>query len=151
MLKDRKFNVSNIKETETTLEIKDKVVAIFMYTKPKKQNFLNYLKKYSKYNHIIFVYKSSITNPIRTSLLNMDKKIELFNMDSVQFNVTKFHLQPKKISKFTGKIDKNILPKILLSDPIVKYYDFKLGDVIEFERINNYKYYRLVSFNFHES
>ena len=46
-------------------------------------------------------------------------------------------------NKFIKKYGKQI-PKILLDDPIVKYFNFKQGDVLKIVRRNNYISYRIV-------
>jgi len=64
------------------------------------------------------------------------KTIQLFNEDELQYNISTNHLNGtfKKIAKsliIPSLCHADELPKLLINDPIVRYYGFEAGDVIE--------------------
>lgn len=63
------------------------------------------------------------------------KNVQLFTLDELSFNITESIYSPtyEKIDKsfiIPSIANANQLPKLLLNDPIVKFYDFRPGDVI---------------------
>ena len=112
-----------------------------------------YIKEIEKnrINHMIIVYRYKVTssvNKIINSIFHLD--IELFQFQNLLFNITKhkfyrphIKLLTKEKNEFIKKYGDKI-PKILISDPIVKYYNYKLGDILKIIRKNNYISYRIV-------
>lgn len=100
----------------------------------------------------IVVYVDSITPVARTTALNESNiEIEIFKNSEIQFNLTKHRLVPKhellsekETLKLKKKIDINDLPIILRSDPVARFYNFKVGSVIRIHRNDKYISYRIV-------
>ena len=76
--------------------------------------------------------------------------IELFNVDDLQFNITKHILVPlhKKLNKEECKEFKeqygSSIPVLLKSDPVCRFYNFQKGDIIQITRRNSFVSYRIV-------
>jgi DNA-directed RNA polymerase subunit H (RpoH/RPB5) len=114
--------------------------------------------------HCIILYNNSITSsankmilniPVLSSTISKDTKLkkiqlEMFKYDELQFNITKHELQPSfraltnKESNIFKKKYGSKFPKFLPTDPIVKFYNFQAGSVIEITRNNGYITYRIV-------
>lgn len=104
-------------------------------------------------NEPIHKISNNIVNLINTSKFN----IEVFQEKHLLFNITKHSIVPKhsvisnsqkiKLLK-TFRITDSQLPRILLSDPIVRYYGLKKGQVVKIirpsETAGEYIHYRLV-------
>ena len=109
---------------------------------------------------ILFILKSRPNN----SILKLEKEfnnldIQIMWCKQLQFNVTKHEYVPKHDKISNENIDyilkrynlqsKNQLPCILHNDVIVRYYNYKPGDVIKITNTNhsqnkNYEFYRCV-------
>ena len=112
-----------------------------------------YIKEIEKnqINHMIIVYRDKITssvNKIISTVFHLN--IELFTFQQLLFNITHHRLYRPHIllkgtekNKFVQKYGKQI-PKILHQDPIVKYFNFSVGDILKIVRKNNYISYRIV-------
>lgn len=104
--------------------------------------------------HSIIVYKDNVT-PVAKKIISdtKDFKIELFQEEELQYNITKHYLVPshsiygKKDSKesieFKKKYSDNF-PVILKSDPVSRFYAYEKGDVIKITRSNGYVTFRIV-------
>lgn len=106
-----------------------------------------------KINHAILIYEgtptSAVKNVIRTAH-DMKMCIEIFHADDLQFNITKHRLQPifqslpkDKIKVFKEKFGTK-LPILLKNDPIVKFYNYRRGDIVKVTRKDNTIIYRIV-------
>lgn len=103
--------------------------------------------------HCIIVFEGSPTPVVKDIISKMQLQkifIELFEADELQFNITKHQLVPKhrllsheESQEFKKKYGINI-PKLLSSDPVARFYDFKKGSIIEITRKNDYISYRIV-------
>ena len=112
-------------------------------------------------NHFLIVYADTITSFTRTMIMNYRSdnncRIETFSLDQLQYNVTEHELVPPHrvlgqeeqkhvLKKLQSKAEQ--LPKILASDPLVKWYGARVGQVIEIKRSSPdgffYKAYRVV-------
>ena len=91
-------------------------------------------------------YKFLIVQSINiknTDLLNKINNLEIFTIDELLVNIIDHHLVPKhrllnnnEKDKFLEEYDiksKN-LPRIYVTDPIARYYNAKIGDIMEIER-----------------
>ena len=105
----------------------------------------------SKIKNAIIIYGDSVT-PSTVKLIDDTRnvKIQLFNVDELQFNITKHVLQPV-FRKITGgeylemkRFSINKFPKMSKHDAICKYYNFNIGDLIEISDQNEITRYRLV-------
>jgi len=107
----------------------------------------------SEYNirHGVMIYQNSITSSARKALdLLYQYRIELFALHELQYDITKHkyfcpHEKVESLSELgflTNQIQK--LPRILISDPVVRYFGFAKGDVIRIRRPNHTIAYRVV-------
>lgn len=121
-------------------------------------------------SHCIILYNGFIT-PKAKSIIQTQNKIiptrnsslcepehklhcELFTFLEMQYNITKHVLVPKhiRLSKAKSKEFKvkhgTKFPVLLVSDPVSKFYNFEVGDVIKIERRTDDNYpliiYRIV-------
>ena len=104
--------------------------------------------------HSIIVYKDNVT-PVAKKIISdtKDFKIELFQEEELQYNITKHYLVPnhsiygKKDSnesiEFKKKYSDNF-PVILKSDPVARFYAYEKGDIIKITRSNGYVTFRIV-------
>ena len=103
-------------------------------------------------NNVILVYNGGITAMV-TKLIDMchDQNFELFTEQEIAVDITQHHLVPlhEKVLQtdddFTPKqkLDVRNFPKILSTDPISKYYNFKPGDIVRVTRKSGIVVYRL--------
>lgn len=129
------------------------IVFFSMFEKLNTSILKEYIKEIEKnqINHMIIVYRDKITssvNKIIDTIFHLN--IELFTFQNLLFNITKHRLYRPHIllsasekNKFIQKYGKQI-PKILINDPIVKYFNYKLGDILKIVRKNNFISYRIV-------
>lgn len=118
-----------------------KVLVLFLYpnyaNNNKKKKIIDFFFSVSSFPHYIIIqfFKKKIE-------IDSDKKIEFFNYKEFLTDVTEHELQPtfEKISDSETLKDiktkiKNInkLPKMLLNDPISKFYDYEQGDIIKID------------------
>ena len=112
-----------------------------------------------EYNHIILVYNGKLTscaNNVVKTIENtkesdnlIKKTFEVFNKDELQLNITKHHLaskhevvEKKELDELKSKLDILKLPVILKIDPMCKFYNFQIGDIIKITRRNGFIAYR---------
>ena len=131
----------------------DMVIFFSVFDKLNTSILKEYIKEIEKnhINHMIIVYRYKVTssvNKIINSIFHLT--IELFQFKNLLFNITKHKfyrphiiLPTKEKNEFIKKYGKKI-PKILITDPVVKYYNYKLGDILKIIRKNSYISYRLV-------
>jgi len=131
------------------LESNNEKIYVYFHTLVKnfaKKDFtsiLNKLKKeYGDNLHIILVTKDKLNQTLSKDITRM-KHCESFVLKSLIFNITKHYLIPKvEIISIEEEnklleaynISKLKLPRILLSDPLVKYYAAKSGDIFRITR-----------------
>lgn len=104
--------------------------------------------------HSIIVYKDNVT-PVAKKIISdtKDFKIELFQADELQYNITKHYLVPKheihckkgtpEFAEFKKKYSDNF-PIILKTDPVARFYSYDKGDIIKITRKNGYVTFRIV-------
>jgi len=126
--------------------------------------YISILKSMDDYNHCIIVHRNTIT-PVAKKIVEEENKdidgngsreikIELFNVDELQYNITKHYLVPKHVvmykhntpewMEFKKKYQTDKFPVIMKSDPIVRFYNFEKGDIIKVTRKNGFVAYRIV-------
>ena len=146
MLKDRKY--TKIVEEDDNIIIADDKLLVF-FSKDQKinkdniQTFTSRELQTRNISHGIFVYPNSITSTAKNIVLQnrIDNiHIELFYIINLQYNITKHRLVPKH-QKLQGEEYKEIktkfgksLPRIYITDPIVRYYNFDKGDILKIFR-----------------
>lgn len=115
-------------------------------------NMKQYLQVMSTQNikHCIIIYKDKITPSAKKIIQISEFEIEVFTEDEMSINITnhKYYFPHIKISndektQLLNKYGKHI-PIILKSDPVVRYLNFKKGDILKIIRKNDYIHYRLV-------
>lgn len=91
-----------------------------------------------------FLIANDISEKIKKTIINI-KNLELFTYSQVIKNIIEHHLVPKhrlltedEKNQFIQEYDiKNKdMPRIFNNDPISKYYNAKIGDIFEIERIS---------------
>lgn len=121
-----------------------------------KDKKINLIMVISKTNQTALQPKSitELNNELRPKKIN----VEIFGIDDLQFCITESNLNPvhtllspdeiKQLFKDYNITHKNQLPKILHTDPNVKYYGAEVGDVFKISRNSETTgqsfYYRLV-------
>lgn len=119
-------------------------------------------------DHCIIVYKDGVTTYVKNLIKNdlfektktaRDKTsydinefdIEIFNELELRFNITRHRLQPTHIEKLS-ELDASTfkkkyglkIPIFAIEDPIVRFYNFKKGDIIALTRADGTNTYRIV-------
>jgi len=105
----------------------------------------------NKYNHAIIIYNNNMTSAAKKIVNNLyDIYIETFAVNELQFNISKHRLSRPHI-KITGEEEKEIRKKygdklsiILKNDPQVRFYGFRVNDIIKIIRKNGIIFYRIV-------
>ena len=98
----------------------------------------------SKMTHCLLVYPGNITSAAKKYVEKSNKiKIEVFSEEELGVNITKHKLMPlhyvltdKERYAWLGesKISENQLPRILMSDPMARYYGMRRGDIVRIMR-----------------
>lgn len=143
---------------------KNDCIAYFLITSITKKEFNSLIhslfKKYDNDNLVIILITiGKPSSTIKKEIINNDdyKNISLFQLNRLIVNITHHNIVPKhrvldeeEISEICEKLSirKEQFPKILVSDPISKYYGVKVGNVFEITRfsaaVGNYISYRQV-------
>lgn len=107
----------------------------------------NIYNKFTNNINIILIVKK-INNIIKNELNKyIYSNIELFLNKNLFFNITKHFLVPKHIPLSnkekeevmkTYNVTESQIPKILLTDPVVKYYGMKSGQLCKIIRVNKF-------------
>ena len=152
MFKSRNYKDIRVEENKIIgMRDNDKIVA---FTEIIPKLTIGYVKNIVKemqetdIKQALIIYRDSQTtiSTILSAVLQLGLSIEVFCITELQYNITKHELVPKHIllSKEEAKKMREFqIPFILRSDPIVRFYDFKRGDVIRIER-KTLPAYRLV-------
>ena len=146
MLRDRKY--TKIVEEDDNIIIADDKLLVF-FSKDQKinkdniQTFTSRELQSRDIRHGIFVYPHTITSTAKNVVLQnrIDNiYIELFYLVNLQYNITKHRLVPlhqklggSEYDEIKSKFGK-CLPRIHVTDQIVRYYDFKKGDILKIFR-----------------
>ena len=103
--------------------------------------------------HIICLCMRNETSTVKKniSFLNENEQIEIFKMDTLKYNITKHRLVSRHIGLSVDESNQFIkkygmkLPLLLLDDPISKFYNFKLNQIIKIIRLDGIITYRIIS------
>lgn len=155
MMKDRNYEMCGEEDGENfekciIFKNEREEVICFFISKTKlnialAREFLSYAKD-KHISHLLIIYngdfKNSITPKTKECLENLDDiRVEFFTIGELQYNVTKHVLVPKHVlatKEERDDIKKRYkiveLPILLKSDPISRYYNFKVGDIIKIMR-----------------
>lgn len=149
MLDDRKYKVLDSSESDTITAIhtvtNEEIKVFFIFDDKVGVKHINVIIEQINNKKCIIVFKNNMTYFAKQALEEY-KNIEIFDSDSLKFNITHHHLVPKHelvdkkvkeqlLQKY--RIGERNLPVILRSDPISKYYGAKTGDLFEITRIND--------------
>jgi DNA-directed RNA polymerases I, II, and III subunit RPABC1 len=100
--------------------------------------------------HCIIIYSNKITPSAKKIIAISEFEIETFTNDEMSVNITehKYYFPHIKISdeekqQLISKYGKS-LPIILRNDAVVRYLNFKKGDILKIIRKDNYIHYRIV-------
>jgi len=154
MLQQRGFEVEAIEEGLVGRKGRLSVI-VFFNLSPKVNNdrIQEYITKMrnSDFNHAIVLYNDSVTPMAQKVVDELEGiRIELFQMKSLRYNITKHRLVPKhtlltraEMKAFKEQFGTKI-PVLLHTDPIARFYDFQKSDIVKVERNNGYVCYRIV-------
>ena len=159
MINQRNYTILD-KDDERILSKKpNKELMCVFFTQSSKFNvesIQEYILMMKKMNlsHSIIVYKDNVT-PVAKKIIDETKefKIELFQVDELQYNITKHYLVPKhevhhkkgtkECIKFKKMYSDNF-PILLRNDPISRFYDYEKGDIIKITNSLGYVSFRIV-------
>lgn len=130
---------------KTNKSIKIMVYWSILCNKLKKNDLQAIVNKsiITKSDKIILILKCQINSRITNVVSVLGNNIQVFNIDSLKINITKHHFVPehKLLSNNETKelleyyhTDRNNIPGILITDPIVQWYNWKIGDIIKIKR-----------------
>lgn len=156
MLEQRGCTIQEVQETKIFGQDPDgsKLCVFFIHNQfgtDSMKNILGLLNKLDT-KHVLVLLQNSITNQAKTSIAELKHiNFETFFVKELQVNITKHRLQPKsfeKLSKeeaniFTRKYGRKI-PRMRSTDTIAKFYNYRSGDIIKVERLNDHITYRII-------
>jgi DNA-directed RNA polymerase subunit H (RpoH/RPB5) len=116
----------------------DIVVYVNIFPKLNKDAMCKYMKMMNDdgINHGIVLYSEGVTSTTtKTIQQTINTVIEIFNIDELQFNITKHVLQPS----FDKIVNPNVFKKkygikfpiMKHNDPIARFYRYIKGDIIQ--------------------
>ena len=114
-----------------------------------KMKILDFLQD-KEYESLIIVTKNKLNSYVMNKLSGINKDIQIFLYNNFYINIIDHYLVPKhqildeKHEKLIKEKFNNKLPSIKKKDPICRYYNCKVGQVLKIYRKNEI-YYRLVS------
>lgn len=119
-----------------------------------KYQLFTSMAKQMDLKHIIVVYKENITSQARKMVdISSDIDIELFDEAELQYNLTKHIWVPEHIlyaKKGSTEADefkkkyKEVIPVILKTDAVSRFYNYQKGDIIQIKRHNGLVVFRIV-------
>ena len=156
----KKYNIV-AKDDERILAIKEdgKRICAFINKSNTKfnvnriQECLSMMKEMNTW-HGLVVYSDTATSMAKNVIEKSEETekiiIELFHIKELQYDLTEHYLVPlhilkyKKDSEEAKEFKKNKYPIISIKDPVTKFYNWSLGDIIEVTRKDNVIMYRIV-------
>jgi len=109
-----------------------------------------------KLAHATVVLQGGVTPPAKSMVDKMraqGRQVEIFGLAELMFNLPDHQLVPRHRLLTPGERDElferyaaNSLPRMLLTDPVSRYYGLRRGQVMEVERVNAsgfHKVYRI--------
>jgi len=128
------------------------LVYFFPFNSKMRQNdlaYINKLKDSQKCEQFIIVSKINATPQVMNTIRLFGANAQLFQESELMFNITKHVLVPKHdkligdernkvLSQFCMGVDGEIhlerLPAIFTTDPVCKYYNWQVNDLVEIKR-----------------
>jgi len=114
--------------------------------------YIHSLMESLEINYSVIIVNDKITSRIKT-ILSVLNNSQIFNENELVINITK-HLFVPKHEKMTVedttrfyqdyKVTSDKVPSIFTTDPVVRYYNFKVGDLLRIHRPRGELYYRVV-------
>ena len=119
-------------------------------------NFIHHKMSEENIKHLIIVANNKATPKVSNVLKLLGHGAQIFSEEELMFNMTKCQLVPKHTKVDNGekerllntyakmpdgKLHPEIFPAIFITDPVVKYYNFKIDDIIKIERPRKDGYY----------
>jgi DNA-directed RNA polymerase I, II, and III subunit RPABC1 len=153
-------NIEHVDDRIMALKNDGKNICVFLTLNLKlnteiTQQYMTIMKNLGV-DHGILIYKDSITSSAKKIIdifneSDIDSKIELFNVEELQYNITKHRLQPKKFEKLSEKevtaFKKSYgsnYPIMLTSDKVARFFGFEKGSIIKVYYKNGYINYLFV-------
>jgi DNA-directed RNA polymerase I, II, and III subunit RPABC1 len=110
----------------------------------------------NKYSALIIIYDDDITPSAKVA---KSRKMQLFHINELAFNITKHVLVPEHQLLSSSEADaffeklrakKEDLPRILATDPVIKYYGWSVGRLVRVKRrfgvqVGDYDYVRVIT------
>lgn len=136
-----------------SFDVGERLMIVFMLTRFKISEFSAYLKRAVDYDICILVLVERLTAPNLRTIAEHTKKLgvkaslQTFLLDDLQFNPTKHSLVPKHelitderaIESLVERCQvktRYMLPIILRTDPIARYFGAKAGQIMKITRVS---------------
>lgn len=125
---------------------------VFLEEKLNVQRFQEILDRLS-FTHFLIINRKSVTPKVYAMIKILqlkDHQIEMFNENELRINITKhkimssFRVVNPMTDPFLAKNYK-LLPLMLTTDPVARFYFFQVDDVIEVRKNDDIYYRRVVS------
>ena len=155
IIKQREYEILN-QDEDKIIGIKDgKKICVVLSVIPKFnvdriEECISLLNKL-EIKHAIIIYAENITSVAKTMVENLKEiKLELFNVDELQYNITNHKLVPKhtRLSEEEAAIFKKTqgvkFGSILRTDPVSRFYGYERGDIIKVTSVGGVITYRIV-------
>jgi DNA-directed RNA polymerase I, II, and III subunit RPABC1 len=155
LLEQRNYSIIDSDDNRFIAQANDKFMLVIFSQVPLNnesiKSFLSMLNNLA-FTHMMIIYTKSITPSAKKIIINMAKQdihIEVFQAEKL-IDITKHRLY-RKHEKIIGKEELEIrgkygnkLPKILITDPVVRWHGFKVHDILRIKRKGGFIAYRLV-------
>lgn len=139
---------------EQTLDVGDSVIVVLMGSEKLNIDGVKEMIQTMETLHVrhgVIVYQNSITSSAKKAFdLLYQYRIELFALHELQYDLTKhmYFCPHEKIEDLRelGMLKNQLtkLPRILLTDPVVRYFGFSKNDVLRIRRPDGTLAYRVV-------
>jgi len=153
MITQRKYTIVENEFPDRILALKktNEMIAIFFILEPKFniKCLIDYISRMKELeiNHAIMVYLDGITPQTkRTKEQSVEMRMEFFSAEDLQYNITKHRLQPEfsKLEKPQANFMKREygtkFPIMKIDDPVSRFYDYEVGDIIRVGRGDSISY-----------
>ncbi|HEX9979733.1 MAG TPA: translocation/assembly module TamB domain-containing protein [Flavobacterium sp.] len=137
---DLKGVVANVRRTQDSVFNFDYIIDAFASAEPKKEESAPMEISVNKINldNIRVKYDDAITkNKVSVNLTHFDTRFQRFNLDEMDFNIPRIHLDGLKVMLDQGLVEEIAETSVEVADTVAKRPDFKLelGEVL-LSRIN---------------
>ena len=130
-------------------EKQDDTCITFILASVNNEDFNNIIRYMDEngYSHGILVY-SKITSTVQSAYSLIDKKIEIFEHNYFNLVIVEHSYVPKHELVSDTNITKSVKSKfqtIPKTDPVVRFYNYAVGDIIKITRSNSEIVYKVVA------